>query len=134
VFDEENRVVGKLGQFDILMALESKYSEIGDLERLWGMSLSPDFVKSIFQNYSFWSESLESMSKKAAQLKVTDIMHTLTEGEYIDQDSPLDEAMHQLIMGHHQSLIVTRNEEIVGILRLSDVFREVCLLIKNAEA
>jgi hypothetical protein len=28
-------------------------------------------------------------------------------------------------MGRHQSLLVTKGEEIVGVLRLTDVFREI---------
>ena len=35
-----------------------------------------------------------------------------------------------MIMGHHQSLLVTSGERIVGILRLSDVFKEVSDRIK----
>ena len=31
--------------------------------------------------------------------------------------------IHQLVLGHHQSLLVTRGDKIVGILRLTDVFR-----------
>jgi CBS domain-containing protein len=58
-------------------------------------------------------------------------MYTLTEGEYVREDATLDEAIHQLVIGHHQSLLVTRGEEIVGILRLSDVFREICNMIKE---
>jgi CBS domain containing-hemolysin-like protein len=61
-------------------------------------------------------------------------MHILTEREYIDEAAPLDEAIHQLIMGHHQSLIVTRGDEIIGILKLSDIFREICLMIKASRA
>jgi predicted transcriptional regulator len=34
----------------------------------------------------------------------------------------LDEAIHQLVMGHHQSVLVLRQKKIVGILRLTDVF------------
>jgi CBS domain containing-hemolysin-like protein len=133
VFDEQDRVIGKLGLFDILMALENKYNEIGDLERHCGLGLSPTFVKSILQNYSFWSEPLEAICRNAAEQTVKDIMHRLTEREYIDESAPLDEAVHQLIMGHHQSLIVTRGEEIVGILKLSDIFREICLMIKASQ-
>lgn len=132
-FDKQNRVIGKLGLFDILMALESKYNEIGDLERLCGLGLSPTFVKSILQSYSFWSEPLESVCRNAAEQKVKDIMHILTESEYIDETSPLDEAIHQLIMGHHQSLIVTKGNEIVGILKLSDIFLEICIMIKASQ-
>ena len=43
-------------------------------------------------------------------------------GEYVSEDSSLDVAIHQLIIGHHQSLLVTSGKKIVGILRLTDVF------------
>jgi len=37
----------------------------------------------------------------------------------------LCEAIHQLVMGHRQSLLVTSDENIVGILRLTDVFMHI---------
>ncbi len=52
-------------------------------------------------------------------------MYSPAEGEYVKEDTLLNEAIHQLIMGRHQSLLVTRGEDIVGILRLTDVFREI---------
>jgi len=134
VFDDQDCVIGKLGLFDILMALENKYTEIGDLERLGGLGLSPNFVKSLRSNYSFWSEPLEAICRNAAAQTVRDIMHTLTEREYIEESAALDEAIHQLIMGHHQSLIVTRGDEIVGILKLSDIFGEICMMIKASQS
>jgi hypothetical protein len=30
--------------------------------------------------------------------------------------------MHRIVMGRHHSLLVTRNKEIVGILRSTDLF------------
>ena len=63
--------------------------------------------------------------------KVKDIMYTPAEGEYVSEHAMLDTAIHQLVVGHHHSLLVTRGEEIVGVLRLTDVFREVCLRIKE---
>jgi hypothetical protein len=35
-----------------------------------------------------------------------------------------------MVMGRHQSLLVTRGESIVGVLRLSDVFKKVSDNIK----
>ena len=58
-------------------------------------------------------------------------MYTPSEGEYVDEDATLGQAMHQLVMGHHHSLLVTRKDEIVGILRLSDVFAKICDEIKS---
>jgi hypothetical protein len=43
----------------------------------------------------------------------------------VGEGGTLDEAIHLLIMGHHQSLLVKRDDQIVGILRLTDVFSAV---------
>jgi predicted transcriptional regulator len=57
-------------------------------------------------------------------------MVTPTPKERIAEESSLQEAVHQLIVGNHQSLLVTRDSEIVGVLRLTDVFSKICGLIK----
>jgi predicted transcriptional regulator len=58
-------------------------------------------------------------------------MYTPTEGEYVEENASLGEAIHQLVMGHHQSLLVTSGQQIVGILRLVDVFKDVCEAMKS---
>jgi len=60
-------------------------------------------------------------------------MYTPTEGEYVAEDATLDRAIHQLVIGRHQSLLVTHEDRIVGILRLTDVFMEICTLIKACQ-
>ena len=74
---------------------------------------------------------MSDIRKKAASLKVKDFMHKPTEGEHVDEDATLDEAIHQLILGRHQSLLVTRNQQIVGILRLTDVFAAIFHAVKT---
>ncbi|MBI5896166.1 MAG: hypothetical protein HZB24_09255, partial [Desulfobacterales bacterium] len=68
---------------------------------------------------------------KAGQEKVVKYMHRPTEGEYIDQDDSLDKAIHLLVVGHHQSLLVTSGREIVGLLRMTDVFAAVFHAMKE---
>ena len=131
MFDEKDQVIGKLGHFDILTALESKYSEIGDLDAFSGIGLTPSFIRSLLKKYSIWSKPLDLLCSDAAEVEVRSIMHILTESEYIDEEASLDEAIHQLIMGHFQSLIVTKEHEIIGIIKLSDIFREICLMIRS---
>jgi hypothetical protein len=53
--------------------------------------------------------------------------------EFVEQDAPLDEAIHQLIMGNHHNLLVTRNQEIVWILRLRDMSNEIYRRTKACE-
>ena len=43
----------------------------------------------------------------------------------------LDEAIHQFVMGNQQSLLVTHGDEVVGILRLTDVFAAVFHTMKE---
>ncbi len=133
VFDTNNKIVGKLGQLDILRALEPKYAEMGDLGSLSRAGFSPQFLKSMVEKFSLWNKPFIDICNKAARLKVKGIMYTLTEGEYVRESASLGEAIHQLVIGHHQSLIVTKGDEIVGTLRLVDVFKEVCDTMKSCE-
>ncbi|MGD8227171.1 MAG: CBS domain-containing protein [Desulfobacteraceae bacterium] len=131
VFDKKNKIVGKLGQLDILKSLEPKYAEMGDLGPLSRTGFSPQFLRSMVEKFALWDESLTDICRKAAKLKVKDIMYTPTEGEYVEENASLGEAIHQLVMGHHQSLLVTSGQQIVGILRLVDVFKDVCEAMKS---
>jgi hypothetical protein len=51
----------------------------------------------------------------------------------VDENAFLDMALHQLTAGANLSLLVTRGAEIVGILRLSDVFAAVYHSMKESE-
>ncbi|MBU0987614.1 MAG: CBS domain-containing protein [Proteobacteria bacterium] len=130
IFDKNKRIVGKIGQIDILRALEPKYEKIIEKGSFARLGLSPMYLKSLIEQYKLWNKPLTDICRKAAELKVKTFMHTPTEGEFVDENASLDEAINQLIMGHHQSLLVTRNTEIVGILRLTDVFMEIVRNIK----
>ena len=58
------------------------------------------------------------------------IMKTKTDGEFIEIDTSLDEAIHQLITGSHQQLLVIADKEIVGVLRSTDLTRMISQAIK----
>jgi CBS domain-containing protein len=133
VYDKKDKIVGKLGQLDILKTLEPKYAEMGDLGPLSRAGFSPEFLKSMIEKFALWDKPLSDICSKAAKMKVKDVMYTPTEGEYVEESASLGEAIHQLVMGHHQSLLVTKGEKIVGILRLVDVFRRVCDAMKTCQ-
>lgn len=132
VYNKDNKVVGKVSQLDIISALEPKYTEITESKYIphWG-GLTKSFMKSMIEHYRLWEEPLTDICRKAMRQRAKNIMHTLTEGEYVEETASLNEALHQLILGHHQSLLVTRGDDIVGILRLTDVFKEVSEEIKR---
>ena len=131
VYGPKNRIVGKLSQLDIIRALEPKYGEMGDIKSLSRFGLSRKFISSILEQNYLWEKPLTDICKKAADIKVKDFMHTPGEGEYVSEDASLEMACHQLVLGHHQSLLVTRGDKIVGILRLTDVFNSISQTIKT---
>jgi len=135
VYDRNKKIVGKISQLDALRALEPKYEDLGDIGRLSRSGFSPGFLKTLLRQESLWDSPLKDICTKAANFKVKTFMYTPTEGEYIAETASLDEAIHLLVMGHHQSLLVTRGEgkEIVGVLRLTDVFAQVFQMMKQCE-
>lgn len=131
VLDAKGTVVGKLSQWDVIRALEPKYDELFDFDRLSHFGFNPSFVKGMLKDHSLWEHPLDDICRAAGRLKVTDIMYTPQREEYVEENASLTEAIHLLIVGRHQSLLVTNQAGgIVGILRLSDVFEEVCERIK----
>ena len=133
VLDRNKKVVGKISMLDVLRGLEPKYGKIENTGMLSRAGYSPEFLKSMLDQHALWAETLKDICGKAARLKVRHFMYTPSEGEYVDETAKLNQAIHQLVMGHHHSLLVTRENEIVGILRLSDVFKEICEEIKACE-
>ena len=131
VLDESRRVVGKISQLDVLKGLEAGYKKMGDFKGISHTGFSTEFIKSMVDKYDLWKKPLEEICRRSPHIKVKDIMYTPTEGEYVPMDATLDQALHQLVVGHHQSLLVTKGgREIVGILRLTDVFQEISDMIK----
>ena len=54
----------------------------------------------------------------------------------MNEHDTLDIAIHRLVMGHHQSLLVTRDNDIkniIGILRKTDVFMAICEAFKSCD-
>ena len=133
VYDKNKQIVGKVSQLDILKALEPKYEQVEDTKSISRLGYSRQFLKKMMDQFSLWNKPLDDICKKAGSTKVKDFMYTPTEGEYIEESATLDQGIHQLIIGHHQSLLVTRENEIVGVLRVTDVFKEVCNIIKVCE-
>ncbi len=133
VYDENDHIVGKISQMDVLKALEPRYREIGDPSSLSRAGFSSSFLRDMLQQYSLWDKPLADICSKGADIKVKDFMSKPSEGEYVDEEAALEEAIHMLVMGHHHSLLVTRGGSIVGILRLTDVFNEIFQRMKACQ-
>ena len=133
VLDAEGQVIGKLSQWDFIRALEPRYNEIVDFGSLVRLGFSSHFIRSMVKDQGLWQKPLENLCQRAFEVQVKDVMYTPAEGEYVQEDATLDEGIHQLVIVRHQSLLVTRDSKVVGVLRLSDVFAEICAIMRSAQ-
>ncbi|OGR13078.1 MAG: hypothetical protein A2277_02325 [Desulfobacterales bacterium RIFOXYA12_FULL_46_15] len=136
VFDKNQQIVGKVSIRCILQSLEPKYCQIEHQDTKGSLGsarfgFSEHFLNSLIENFCLWDETLDELVKKASKLKIKGIMYTPSNGEYVDEEASIAEAVHQFILGCHQSLLVTKNKKVVGILRLVDIFELVSEALGN---
>ena len=136
VLDKHNRVAGKLSHMDVLRAIEIQPDDTPffQLDELNEFGFSRKFVRTLVNEKRRKDISLRDLCKKVSKIKVETIMQAPTEGEYIDLETTLELAIHQMVTGHHLALLVARGTEIVGILRLSDAFAAIFHTMKECES
>jgi predicted transcriptional regulator len=123
VVNKENKIVGKLGHLGFLKALEPGYKNLGQLDMISKAGLSKEFITSMMKNYGLLQDDLDAIRNRTKTIKIKDVMRPVT--EHIDINDTINEAMHKIIMWQTLSVLVTKGDTVVGILRLSDLFDEV---------
>lgn len=127
VTNSKGNIVGKLGLIGFLKALEPKYGNIGDIERLSRAGVSADFLDTMMVDLGFWKDDIKRICARAEKIVVKDVMSPIEES--IEVDSSLMEAMHKMIMWQAMSMLVTDDGKAVGLLRQADLFAEVASFI-----
>ncbi|MBK8175454.1 MAG: CBS domain-containing protein [Rhodospirillales bacterium] len=118
----DGRVVGKLSQWYILRGLEPRYSR------------SFDPLVMVDEYFSWTHPMFANLAEKSHTISVRDLLRDHTSAETIEEDAPLDQAAHQMVHGNFLSLLVMRDKNIVGILRLSDVFKTITAMLDPVKA
>lgn len=133
VLSDDGQVVGKLSQMDVIRGLEPGYRNKDNFPEIKHWALSRATLAAMMEDLKLWQEPLKDICRKSASIHVRDIMYTPEEGEYVDQDASLNEAIHQLVVGSHQSLLVLKDNRVTGILRLVDVFSALLQIVNECE-
>lgn len=130
VVDENREVVGQLDHLGILGALEPRYGLLRDMETLSRAGVSEDTVGSLIENLAFWQGRLEDVCQRAASIEVKDLMRSVTES--VDENEPLAQAVHKIVLWQAMRIMVTRNGKVIGVLRLADVIAAVAAAIEES--
>lgn len=132
VLDNSGQVIGKISQLRVLKAIEPKQNFTAELARIKRFNFSDEVVDKLREQYRLKGPVLDKKSLKAASsIKVDEFMMKPSAGEFIDESASMDAAIHKLVAGKHLSLLVSRGEEIVGVLRMPDVFASVFHAMKS---
>jgi len=135
VLDNNGDVVGKIGQLVALEAIEPDYDFNEKIAEIKNYNFSEEYLAQLRDKYRSKEPILQTEHLQVvAAKKVEEFMQKPKPGEFVDEQSSLDTAIHKLVAGRFQSLMVTRDEIIVGILRMADVFAAVFQKIKNLDS
>ncbi|MBD3257151.1 CBS domain-containing protein [candidate division GN15 bacterium] len=123
VTDQDGKIIGKLGQYALLKALELRGQFVDDRDTLERAGVSDAVMETAFGHLRSLQHELSTMCLGATSLPVTSAMHPVE--EQIDVDASLCDAIHDLVKRQTLSLLVTEDDQPVGLIRLSDVCDEV---------
>jgi len=132
ILDSSGEPVGEIGDLEVLRSLEPGYKAIGDLRSTSPSGLNIEFLKSMLRDYNLWQDPLGALCTKAAGIRVEELDYRAVSGRFVTVDTPLNEAIHLLVVGQHETLLVKGSEsgKVVGVLHRRDVFREILERIK----
>ncbi|MBW1637315.1 MAG: CBS domain-containing protein [Deltaproteobacteria bacterium] len=132
VLDHDGSVVGKVGQLCALQAIEPEYNFNDKIEEIKKYNFSEEYLVRLRERYRSEETVLETDHlQDIAEKKVEEFMQKPRPGEFVAENGTIDTAIHRLVSGRHQSLLVTRQKRIIGILRMADVFAAVSHEIHN---
>jgi len=131
VVDDDKKVIGKIGQLAFLRALEPQRNILGDMGKLAIAGVSADFINTMMNHFQFFQDSMADICRRARHILVKDVMVPIA--EHIEEDATLGEAIYKIVALQTLSLMVTRGDQTVGLLRLCDVVQEIADEMKHCD-
>jgi len=130
VENEKKQISGKISPIDLFKGLEKKYNKVNVEETLDKFGLK--YIWSTMRkDYDLWESPFKDLCRKAADVQVRDFMKIPNEGQMVNAKDTLSKCFHLFVVNRHDTLFVMEKNEFVGMLRFSDVYREVARSMKE---
>jgi len=129
VTDQNGDIVGKMGPLALLRALEPRSHFVEDQDTLDKAGVSDSVMQTALDHFSSLQQGLDEMCPGASTIPVRSVMHPFK--EHIDVDAPICEVIHQIVVWQTLSVLVTRQDRPVGLVRLTDLWEVVMGYMKN---
>lgn len=131
VHNDAGRIVGKISPMDVVQGLEPNYDKIDSLKNISHYHLGESTLDSMKEQYRLWQEPFTDLCKKAYTVKIENFVKMPAPHHIVNADDKMDNAFHLFVVGRHDSLFVRDGEEIVGLIRFSDVYRKIVQSIRE---
>jgi len=131
VYDEADRIVGKLSPMDVVKGLEPNYDKIDDLKSISHYRLAESTLESMKEQFRLWQKPLGELCKKAYRVKIQNFIKMPSPDHMVSADDKMDKAFHLFVVGRHDSLFVKEGERIVGLILFFDVYRKIAQTMKE---
>jgi CBS domain-containing protein len=124
VEDKNGKIVGKISPIDMIRGLEPKYADAEIDENLtrFGVNYALDAMR---KEIRLWQTPFADLCRKAKDVHIKDFIKTSPEEQAVKIDDRLAKAFDWFVMGRYDSLFVYEGDEIIGLLKFSDVYQKI---------
>ncbi|PTN32062.1 hypothetical protein C6366_17130 [Desulfonatronum sp. SC1] len=129
VEDQSRTVVGKISPKDVVRGLEPQYDKIDSFKDDIRYGL-PQIVETMKRDYMLWQEPLSDLCRKAGEIKAERMIAKPGPLQSVKITDRMDSAFHLFVTTGHDSLFVMKDDNIVGLLRFSDVYTAICKVVQ----
>jgi CBS domain-containing protein len=134
VRSQDGAVAGILGMVDLLRGLNPKYADKGFFSDMAEHGVGSDMLGMLVEQYTLSPESLGAITHTAATNTVESLLGPPSADENIDAQATLDVAIDLMVLKRRDYLLVTRDQETIGVVDAVSVFDALLKQIPDANS
>ena len=125
VVGDRGQVVGKLSPMDVVRALEPNFDFIDNLKPGFHTRLVQASLDTMKEQFRAVHKPLINLRQKAERIQIRDFITMPRADQMTLPEETLDKAFNLFIAYRHGSLFVQDGEQIVGLIRFSDLYHKI---------
>ena len=91
VVDDDGNFMVKFTMLDIFRPLEPKYK---NMDMIYFGALTKEFVEKVIKDFDLWLEPMKILCERGAHIKISEIMHSPEDVEYMQETDSLEKELH----------------------------------------
>ncbi len=131
VYDQNDKIVGKLTPIDVVRGLEPQYESVMSPDVHPFMRNVQHVLDTMRERAVLWSKPIDDLCASAQNVRIKDFIQAPLPSQIVQAEESLNLALHHFVAARHDTLFVLDGKKLVGMLRFSDVYREIARRLKD---